>query len=72
MRIRKPRGLTTTQLMVTTVVGILGGLYIYKPLLLDNRKKSTLHNANIEPVEATISIEPINRAGSTDQTAVAK
>lgn len=51
MRIRKPRGLTTIQLMVTTVVGVLGGLYIYKPLLLENRKKNLLHNENSEPVQ---------------------
>lgn len=59
MRIRKPRGLTTIQLMVTTVIGVIGGLYIYKPLLLENHKKSSLHNNNIEPVEPTSIIKQI-------------
>jgi len=65
MRIRKPRGLTTTQLMVATVIGVIGGLYIYQPLVLENRKNRSLHNEKsaetnsqqnqIKPIEQTIS-----------------
>lgn len=77
MRIRKPRGITTTQLMVTTLVGALGGFYIYKPLLEENRKnRAALHNDNIQSTEATTSIKPVNTAVSSvsrsEQTAVAK
>lgn len=72
MRIRKPRGLTTTQLMVTTVVGVLGGLYIYKPLLLE-KKVPALHNDNREAAKTDTSIEQIYRTVSSEQTsAVAK
>lgn len=72
MRIRKPRGLTTTQLMVTTVVGVLGGVYIYKPLFLET-KVPTLHNDNKEPAKTNTLTEKINRTVSSDKTsAVAK
>lgn len=46
MRIRKPKTVTLTQLAVVTAVGIVGGIYIYKPLLEkfwfseDSRKKA--------------------------------
>lgn len=33
MRIRRPRGITNTQILVVSTVGILGGVYIWKPLL---------------------------------------
>lgn len=45
MRIRKPKTVTLTQLAVVTAVGIVGGVYIYKPLFEkfwfggDSRKK---------------------------------
>lgn len=69
MRIRKPRGLTTTQLMVATVVGVIGGVYIYRPFILDNQKKGqSLHNDNIEPVKATTSIQQFNRSVSLEPT----
>lgn len=32
MRIRKPKNITITQLAVVTATGIIGGVYIYKPL----------------------------------------
>lgn len=32
MRIRKPKHITIPQLAVVTAVGIVGGIYIYKPL----------------------------------------
>lgn len=34
MRIRKPRNFSFIQLAVVSVVGVFGGAYIYKPLLL--------------------------------------
>lgn len=44
MQIRRPRGITTQQLMVVTAIGFLGGVYIWKPLILkwkneENSKK---------------------------------
>lgn len=32
MRIRKPKHVTIPQLAVVTAVGVIGGIYIYKPL----------------------------------------
>lgn len=71
MRIRKPRGLTTTQLMVTTVIGAIGGVYIYKPLFLENRKKGSLHNNNIEPTEPA-AVAKLIKPKEEDQSVVAK
>lgn len=34
LRIRKPRGISTVQLMVVTLIGFAGGIYIWKPLFL--------------------------------------
>lgn len=34
MRIRKPRGLTTGQIALVTILGVFGGVYVWKPLLL--------------------------------------
>lgn len=39
MRIRKPRNISTAQLMVVTVVGVLGGIYIWRPLLTKFRSE---------------------------------
>lgn len=33
MKIRRPRGLTGAQIGLATVLGVLGGIYIWKPLL---------------------------------------
>ncbi|XP_054745171.1 uncharacterized protein LOC129249396 [Anastrepha obliqua] len=41
MRIRRPRGVTVQQLMVVTAVGFLGGVYIWKPLILKFRSENT-------------------------------
>lgn len=38
LRVRKPAGLSTIQLMVVTVIGFAGGVYIWKPLLQSYRK----------------------------------
>ncbi|XP_017464712.1 PREDICTED: uncharacterized protein LOC108358080 [Rhagoletis zephyria] len=40
MRIRRPRGITVQQLMIVTAVGFLGGVYIWKPLILKYRAES--------------------------------
>lgn len=39
MRIRKPGGISTTQLLIVTAVGFIGGVYIWQPLLLKLRKE---------------------------------
>lgn len=39
MRIRKPLGISTTQLLIATVIGFGGGVYIWQPLLLKLRKE---------------------------------
>lgn len=63
MQIRRPRGVTVTQLMVVTAVGFLGGVYIWKPLITkwknDNSPKEQ---------ESTLSSD----AGKQIQAAVAK
>lgn len=41
MRIRKPKNFTTIQLFVVSAVGILGGLYIYKPLVLQYKSEQS-------------------------------
>lgn len=50
MQIRRPRGVTVTQLMVVTVVGFLGGVYIWKPLF---SKWKSDNNPNIQ--DSTLS-----------------
>lgn len=52
-RIRKPRGLTTGQLVLVTVLGVFGGVYIWKPLLVQYYGPKNVG----EPVE--ISVKPI-------------
>lgn len=39
MRIRKPAGISTTQLLIVTAVGFIGGVYIWQPLLLKLKKE---------------------------------
>lgn len=72
MRIRKPRGLTTTQLMVATVIGVLGGVYIYKPIFVEYSKKTELHNDSVEPVEVNSSVKQTNTTVSSEQKAATK
>ncbi|XP_075151632.1 uncharacterized protein LOC142225691 isoform X2 [Haematobia irritans] len=52
MQIRRPRGVTTQQLMVVTAVGFLGGVYIWKPLILKWKNESSSSN-NTSTVETT-------------------
>lgn len=35
LRIRKPRGVTRGQLALVTILGVFGGVYIWKPLLVE-------------------------------------
>lgn len=70
MRIRRPRGITVQQLMVVTAIGFLGGVYIWKPLILKYRAESTEVKENSdnlkekEPVGAlTSSSVPANTVG---------
>lgn len=39
IRIRKPRGISLVQLMVVSVVGLVGGIYIWKPLFQELRRQ---------------------------------
>lgn len=41
IRIPKPRGITTVQLMVVTLIGFGGGIYIWKPLFLSLRSQQS-------------------------------
>jgi len=43
-RIRKPRNISVPQLMLVTVLGVAGGFYIYRPLILNYRKELTEQN----------------------------
>ncbi|XP_055387276.1 uncharacterized protein LOC129615892 [Condylostylus longicornis] len=40
LRIRKPRTISTTQLIVVSVVGVLAGAYIWQPLFVKYRENS--------------------------------
>lgn len=53
LRIRKPRGVTRGQLVLITILGVFGGVYIWKPLLVEYFAKTTV----AEPVD--ISAKPI-------------
>lgn len=57
IRIRKPRGISTIQLLVVGALGIVGGFYVYRPLLIDylNREKS---KKNVAASEKNSSHEP--------------
>lgn len=41
MRIYKPRGITNGQIVLVTILGVIGGIYIWKPLFEEHfpRKK---------------------------------
>lgn len=52
MQIRRPRGVTIPQLMVVTVIGVLGGVYIWQPLLIKYRNEQKAEKAN-DTAEAT-------------------
>lgn len=39
LRIRRPKGITSTQLMVVIGVGVIAGSYIWQPLLIRYKKE---------------------------------
>lgn len=41
MQIRRPRGITVPQLMVITALGVLGGVYIWQPLIVKWKKENS-------------------------------
>lgn len=47
IRIRKPRGISTIQLLVVSVVGLVGGVYIWKPLFQNLRRQQNEEKAPI-------------------------
>lgn len=53
LRIRKPRGVTTGQLVLVTILGVFGGVYIWKPLIIEYFVKTKV----VEPVD--ISATPV-------------
>lgn len=48
MRIRKPRYLTTGQIALVTILGVFGGVYIWKPLILKYRFDNVTKPTNVE------------------------
>lgn len=47
MRIRKPPGVTRTQVVIVSLIGIFGGVYIWRPVfeqLKQERKAKRLDN----------------------------
>lgn len=58
MRIRRPRNISTSQLMVITAVGIISGVYIWKPLF--EKLKSEEAQAIISPpAVGVIKTDPV-------------
>lgn len=53
MQIRRPRGVTVPQLMVVTAVGFLGGVYIWKPLILRFKDENKAQNSETPTTTAT-------------------
>lgn len=53
MQIRRPRGITVQQLMVVTALGVLGGVYIWQPLIVTWKKeKSSKKEQTTEEITA--------------------
>lgn len=57
MRIRKPSGISTTQLLIITAVGFVGGVYIWQPLLL-KLKKENQANLTLSDSNSPVAAEP--------------
>lgn len=57
IRIRKPRGISTIQLLVVGSIGILGGFYIYRPLLIERLEREKLEK-NVAATQKNSSHEP--------------
>lgn len=59
MQIRRPRGITTQQLMVVTAIGFLGGVYIWKPLILKWKKEEGNKDSASNDQEVSPKLVPI-------------
>lgn len=61
MYIRKPRGISTTQIFIVTIIGVIGGVYIWRPLLHkymhENNIKENKNNKNTLIVSSEKSAE---------------
>lgn len=60
IRIRKPRGISTIQLMVVSVVGLIGGIYIWKPLFVNLRREQNDDKAST----SVAAVVPTTQAAS--------
>jgi len=61
MQIRRPRGVTVPQLMVVTAIGLLGGIYIWQPLILKykNEKKTEAETPAVTETSGTTKLARI-------------
>lgn len=59
MRIRKPKDISTAQLLIVTAIGFCGGVYIWQPLLLKLKKEneSNLNSTENSPAAAVTVAE---------------
>lgn len=69
MQIRRPRGVTVPQLMVVTAIGIIGGVYIWRPLIVkwkgeSNSKKEQTIEAVSSTSVVTVDTKQISPAKS--------
>lgn len=55
MQIRRPKGVTVPQLMVVTAIGVLGGIYIWQPLILKYKNEKKTEEGNDTPTTPTTS-----------------
>jgi len=53
MQIRRPRGVTVPQLMVVTAIGVLGGIYIWQPLILKYKNDKKTEAEPAAPAETS-------------------
>lgn len=51
LRIRKPKGFTFIQLALVSALGVFGGAYIYKPLIIDyvDKKNGKVTKTDFKP-----------------------
>lgn len=45
MKIRRPGGISGVQLGLVVVLGVLGGIYIYRPLLLQYKTETSAESS---------------------------
>lgn len=46
MRIRRPRNITGVQIGFVTILGVLGGFYIWKPALVEEKENLKIESSN--------------------------